>query len=57
MGNLAGLINIYKQITTKKTYLGLHAFTAEGPGWLPGPGTKIPHAGRCSQKKKIYHLS
>ena len=25
-------------------WLGLSAFTAEGPGSIPGPGTKIPQA-------------
>ena len=34
-------------------WLGLHAFTAEGAGSIPGGGTKIPQATRCGQKKKI----
>ena len=25
-------------------WLGLHAFTAKGPGSIPGQGTKIPQA-------------
>ena len=33
-------------------WLGLHAFTAEGPGSIPDWGTKIPQAARHSQKKK-----
>ena len=33
-------------------WLGLGALTAEGPGSIPGRGTKIPQATRCSQKKK-----
>ena len=32
--------------------LGLRALTAEGPGSIPGQGTKIPQAARPSQKKK-----
>ena len=32
-------------------WLGLHAFTAEGPGSIPGGGTKIPQASRRIQKK------
>ena len=32
--------------------LGLRALTAEGPGSIPGQGTKIPQAARHSQKKK-----
>ena len=32
--------------------LGLCAFTAEGPGSIPGWGTKILQAAWCSQKKK-----
>ena len=39
-------------------WLGLHAFTAEGVGLIPGWGTKIPQAAWCGQrkkkKKKIY---
>ena len=33
-------------------WLGLRAFTAMGPGSIPGEGTKIPQAERLSQKKK-----
>ena len=33
-------------------WLELHAFTAEGPGLIPGQGTKILKVSRCSQKKK-----
>ena len=32
--------------------LGLHALTAEGPGSIPGRGTKIPQAAWHGQKKK-----
>ena len=33
-------------------WLRLHAFTAGGPGWIPGQETKIPQAKRGVQKKK-----
>ena len=33
-------------------WLGLGALTAEGPGSIPGRGTKILHAPQCGQKKK-----
>ena len=33
-------------------WLGLHASTAGGTGWLPGQGTNIPHDARCGKKKK-----
>ena len=33
-------------------WLGLGAFTALALGSIPGPGTEIPQAARCSQKKK-----
>ena len=33
-------------------WLGLNAFTAEGPGSTPGQGTKILQAAWHSQKKK-----
>ena len=33
-------------------WLGLHAFTAEGPGSVPGRGTKIPQTAWQSQEKK-----
>ena len=32
--------------------LGLQAFTAEGPGSIPGQGTEILHASWLGQKKK-----
>ena len=34
-------------------WLGLHAFTAEDAGSIPGRGTKIPQAAQCGQKKRI----
>ena len=34
-------------------WLGLHAFTAKGPGSSPGWGTKILQAAWCSWKKKV----
>ena len=34
--------------------LRLHTFTAGGMGLIPGWGTKIPHATRCSKKKKKH---
>ena len=34
------------------TPVGLHAFTANGLGSIPGWGTKIPQTMKCSQKKK-----
>ena len=34
-------------------WLGLHALTAEGPGSIPGWGTKIPQAVQCDQKNKV----
>ena len=37
-------------------WLGLRAFTAEGPGSIPGRGTKIPQALRGSQKKKKIYV-
>ena len=33
-------------------WLGLHTLTAEGPGWIPGWGIKIPLAVRSGQNKK-----
>ena len=33
-------------------WLGLHAATAGGMGWIPGPGTKIPRALAWPKKKK-----
>ena len=31
------------------------AFTAEGPGSIPGGGTKIPQAVQCEQKERKEH--
>ena len=31
--------------------VGLHALTAEGPGLIPGWGTKIPQAMRLKKRK------
>ena len=36
-------------------WLGLHAFTAEGLGSVPGQGTKIPCGVIKKLKKKKYH--
>ena len=33
-------------------WLGLRAFTPEGPGLIPGRGTKIPQATQHGQKEK-----
>ena len=33
-------------------WLGLGAFTALGPGSIPGRGTRILQASQCGQKKK-----
>ena len=33
-------------------WLGLLALTAEGPGSIPGPGTKIPQATQRGQKNQ-----
>ena len=33
--------------------LGLCTLTAEGPGLIPGRGTKIPQATQHGQKKKV----
>ena len=35
--------------------LGLHVFTTEGPGSIPGRGTKIPQAMQPEKKKKKRH--
>ena len=37
-------------------WLGLLAFTAKGPGSIPGQGTKIPQATRPKKKEKISYL-
>ena len=34
-------------------WLGLHTLTAEGPGLIPGWGTKIPQAAHGAAKKKL----
>ena len=36
-------------------WLRLRASTAGGMGLIPGQGTKIPHAARCSKNKKRHH--
>ena len=35
-------------------WLGLCAFTADGPGSIPGQGIKIPQAVGCGKKIKRY---
>ena len=45
------LKNVYRN-SLEVQWLGLHAFTAKDTGSIPGRGTKIPQAMRCSQKKK-----
>ena len=35
-------------------WLGCHALTAEGPGSIPGRGTKIPQAAWHGQKTKQH---
>ena len=35
-------------------WLGLCAFTAEGPGSIPGQGTKIPQATANNNKKMLH---
>ena len=35
-------------------WLRLHAFTAEGPGSIPGQGTRIPQAAWHGQEKKFF---
>ena len=35
-------------------WLGLHAFTAEGVGSIPGRGAKIPQAERRGPQKKLF---
>ena len=37
-------------------WLGLHALPAEGPGSIPGQGTKIPQAVWWGQEKKKKSL-
>ena len=36
--------------------LGLHAFTAEGPGSIPGWGTKILQAAGVAKKDDTYKI-
>ena len=36
-------------------WLGIHAFTAEGTGSVPGQGTKILQAVQCGQKKNCFN--
>ena len=36
-------------------WLGMHAFTAEGTGSVPGQGTKILQAVQCGQKKNCFN--
>ena len=38
-------------------WLGSCALAAEGPGLIPGQGTKIPQAAQRSQKKKYSNGS
>ena len=42
----------YKWDSLAVQWLGLGAFTAKGPGSIPGWGTKIPEATWGDQKKK-----
>ena len=50
---VSGSIKIQKPGTSLAVqWLGLCAFTAEGPGFIPGQGTKIPQAAWCGQKKR-----
>ena len=38
-------------------WLELHTFTAQGPGSIPGGGTKIPQPAALSKIKTVYiHL-
>ena len=36
-------------------WLGLHDFTAEGLGLIPGQGTKILQTAQCGQKTKSHY--
>ena len=38
-------------------WLRLGAFTAVGPGSIPGQGASIPQAEWCGQKKKKDHVN
>ena len=44
--------NITKGTSLAVQWLRLRAPTVEGMGLIPGQGTKIPLATRCSQNKK-----
>ena len=37
-----------REVPLAAQWLGLHTFTAEGVGSVPGQGTKIPQAVQCS---------
>ena len=49
-------IKIHWRNSLTVQWLGLHAFTAEGSGSVPGWGTKIPQAVWHGQKKFIGAL-
>ena len=38
-------------------WLGFHAFTAKGPGSIPGQGTNILQASQMTKKKKKKTIS
>ena len=44
--------NFFLRASLAVQWLRLHASNAGDMGWIPGRGTKIPHASRCSKKKK-----
>ena len=46
------VLNCYTGNSLAVQWLGLRAFTAEGPGSIPGRGTKIPQAAWCGKKQK-----
>ena len=49
---------ILQELPLVVQWLGLHAFTAEGPGSIPGWGTRIPQAlqhGQIKKKKKRFY--
>ena len=48
--------NVYHGNSLAIQWLGLRAFTAEGPGPIPGWGTKIPQAARRGQKTCITSI-
>ena len=43
-------INVQPGTSLAVQWLGLHGLTAEGPGSIPGWGTKIPQAARHGLK-------